>query len=117
MGQNDAKKYGSEEFENYLRQVLDELRGNQVEVLQLSTTPHPGEDRKNQSLAVFDRIIEKLCNEFSNHFIDVKTPFEKIQAYNESAGRPIQLFSDGCHMSALGNQLLADLVFNALTDT
>ena len=117
MGQNDAKKYGSEEFENYLRQVLDELRGNQVEVLQLSTTPHPGEDRKNQSLAVFDRIIEKLCNEFSNHFLDVKTPFEKVQAYNESARRPIQLFSDGCHMSALGNQLLADLVFNALTDT
>ena len=115
MGQNDAKKHSTEEFETHLRQALEILRDARVAVLQLSTTPHPGEVQKNQMLAAYDRIIDRLCDEFGNRFVDMKTPFEKLLEYNADADRPIQLFSDGCHMSELGNQLLADLVFSALT--
>ena len=115
MGQNDAKKYSAGEFETHLRQVLDILRDTEVSVLQLSTTPHPGEEQKNQMLATYDRIVDRLCNEFGNLFLDVKSPFAKLLEYNAGADRPVQLFADGCHMSELGNQLLADLVFAALT--
>ncbi len=115
MGQNDAKKFKADEFETNLRQVLDILRDAEVSVLQLSTTPHPGEDQKNRMLATYDRTIDRLCDELGNRFVDVKTPFDKLLEYNAGADRPVQLFSDGCHMSELGNQLLADLVFAALT--
>ncbi len=115
MGQNDAKKYSADEFETNLSQVLDILLDAKIAVLQLSTTPHPGEDQKNQMLATYDRIVDRLCDEFGNHFVDVKTPFENMLEYNAGADRPVELFADGCHMSELGNQLLADLVFSALT--
>ena len=115
MGQNDAKRHSADEFETHLRQVMEILRDEKVAALQLSTTPHPGEDQKNEMLASYDRIIELLCNEFGNLFLDVKTPFERMLEYNAGADRLVQLFSDGCHMSELGNQLLADLVFSGLT--
>ena len=78
MGQNDAKKYGPERFESNLVKVLEVLRNARVSTLQLSTTPHPGEARKNGVLAQYDRIIERRCREFGNRFVDVKTPFEKL---------------------------------------
>ena len=115
MGQNDAKKFNGDEFETNLTQVLGMLRDARVSVLQLSTTPHPGQDQKNQTMAAFDRIVKRLCEQFGNQFLDVKTPFEKVLEYNAGADRPVPLFADGCHLSELGNQLLADLVFDALT--
>ena len=117
MGQNDAKKYGPETFESYLVKLLEVLRNAGVSTLQLSTTPHPGEARKNQVLAQYDRIIERRCREFGNRFVDVKTPFEKLLDYNADADHPVKVFADGCHMAELGNQLLADLVFEAMTGT
>ena len=116
MGQNDAKKYGADEFESHLRQILEMPRDAGVSVLQLSTTPHPGEDAKNRAMAAFDQIIERLSREFGNRYLDVKTPFEKLFEYNSRAERPIQVFADGCHLAELGNQLLADLVFAAIAD-
>lgn len=115
MGQNDAKKYAPESFESYLVEVLEILRNAEVSTLQLSTTPHPGEARKNGVLALYDRIIERRCREFGNRFVDVKTPFEKLLDYNADAEHPVKVFADGCHLAELGNQLLADLVFEAMT--
>lgn len=115
MGQNDAKKYAPETFESYLVKVLEVLRNAGVSTLQLSTTPHPGEARKNGVMAQYDRIIERRCREFGNRFVDVKTPFEKLLDYNADAEYPVRIFADGCHLAELGNQLLADLVFEAMT--
>ena len=115
MGQNDAKKYGPETFESYLIKVLEVLRNARVSTLQLSTTPHPGEAQKNQVLSAYDRIIESRCREFGNRFVDVKTPFEKLLEYNAGAEHAVRVFADGCHLAELGNQLLADLVFAAMT--
>ena len=115
MGQNDAKKYGPEAFESYLVMVLEVLCNAGVSTLQLSTTPHPGEARKNRVLAQYDRIIERRCREFGNRFLDVKTPFERLLDYNADAEHPVKVFADGCHLAELGNQLLADLVFEAMT--
>ena len=114
MGQNDAKKYRAAEFETHLREVLGILRDAHVSVLQLST-PHPGEEDKNRVLATYDGIVDRLCQEFDHRFVDAKTPFDRVLEYNVGADRPVQLFSDGCHLSELGNQLLADLVFEAIT--
>jgi lysophospholipase L1-like esterase len=115
MGQNDAKIYRADVFETNLRQILEILHDADVSVLQLSTTPHPSEEEKNEVLASYDRIVEHLCQEFDNRFVDAQTSFDGVLQYNAGADRPVQLFSDGCHMSELGNQLLADLVFDAMT--
>ena len=116
MGQNDAKKYGPDEFETHLIQVLELLRDRGVSVMQLSTTPHPGEDDKNRALAAYDEIIERLCLRFGNRFVDVKKPFERVLAYNAGTQRPVQVFADGCHLAEMGNHLLADCVFAAMTE-
>lgn len=112
IGQNDAKALSPEEFEQQLSFLLEQLSDLGCRVVQLSTTPCPYSREKDEKLLVFDQIIRRLDHSFLIPFLDVKTHLRQIMLDNQTAQVPINLFAGGCHLSRLGNQYLADVVYH-----
>lgn len=115
IGQNDANLFSVTEYKNNLKKLLDLFRINGIKVIQLSTTLNPNRN-KSKVLDEYDLVIKELCKEYSNYFVDVKSSFKRVSEYNEKNDTPICLFNDDCHMSELGNLLIADIVFDAIIE-
>ncbi|MGL1891286.1 MAG: GDSL-type esterase/lipase family protein [Spirochaetaceae bacterium] len=114
IGQNDANRYSPSEYKDNLDKLLNLFQEKGIRVIQLSTTPSP-DNKKNETLAEYDQIIQRLSKKYNNPYIEVKESFNKILKINETAENPIKVFNQGCHMSQLGNILIADLVFDVLS--
>ena len=115
IGQNDANRFSLDEYARNLEKLLQIFSDKGIGVIQLSTSPGLDE-QKDEILDNYDKIIEKFCLQFGNQYVDGKTPFTKVLTCNNKAEHAIPLFNQGCHMSELGNMLLADLVFDILAD-
>lgn len=115
VGQNDMGKMSIPEFECGMDKLLNVLHENRIKVIQLSTIPSPGENEQNEKFDICDAIIERLCRKYNNIYVDVKSKFKAIMEYNANAENPITIFNEGCHMTELGNMLLADEVFEAVS--
>ena len=112
IGQNDAKTLSPGQFQEQLSYLLEQLSDLGCKVVQLSTTPCPYSREKDETLLLFDQIIRQLDEQFSIPCLDVKTHLRQIMLDNETAAVPINLFAGGCHLSKLGNQYLADAVYD-----
>ncbi len=111
IGQNDAKQFDEQRFEQGFRCLLQWFSGDKIPVVVLSTSAHRDLE-KMSVLARVDRILQSVCREFAVHFIDIKTPMLQIAEHNKTAKDSIQLFTEGSHLSELGNILVADTVFD-----
>lgn len=113
IGQNDSAKCSEDEFRYNLEMLLQIFVNNSICVLILTTTPSPIPDR-NITLRRYDLIITESAIKFAQILVNVKKPFEIVQSYNESSESSVILFSEGCHLTELGNILLADTVFDVI---
>jgi lysophospholipase L1-like esterase len=113
VGQNDAKNWDCEGFEQGVRCLLEWCRQDGIKVLVLSTSAHR-DKQKMIALAQADAVLKKLSEEFGCDYVDVKTPMLTVMEHNRVAVYPIQLFTLGSHLSELGNMLIADTVFDYL---
>ncbi|MCK4983406.1 MAG: hypothetical protein KAS17_10815 [Victivallaceae bacterium] len=115
VGQNDAgKSVPIEEFKKNLEVILNTLKQNGIAVVQMSTTPYPDDAERSAVLDVLDDIIKASSKAHVNVFVDLKKPFKRVLAANRIRKNPVNLFNDGCHLSKLGNMLIADQVYAAL---
>lgn len=111
IGQNDAKQFEEKRFEQAFRCLLKWFSDDKIPLVVLSTSAHR-DLAKMSVLARIDWLLQTICEEFSVDFIDIKTPMLRIAEYNKTAKNPIQLFTEGSHLSELGNILVADTVFD-----
>ena len=116
IGQNDAKTLSPAQFEEQLSYLLEQLADLGCQTVQLTTTPCPYSREKDEKLLVFDEIIRRLDHNFSIPCLDVKTHLRQIMLDNDTVPVPINLFAGGCHLSRLGNQYLADAVYDYFTE-
>ena len=79
----------------------------------LSTSAHRDE-HKMVFLERADQILLSLSQEYQVDYVDVKTPMLAVMEYNRNSQHPIMLFTDGSHLSELGNMLIADTVYDYL---
>lgn len=115
IGQNDAKTLSPAQFQEQLSYLLEQLADLGCKTVQLTTTPCPYSKEKDEKLLVFDTIIRQLDEAFSIPCLDVKTHLRQIMLDNNAAPVPVNLFAGGCHLSKLGNQYLADAVYDYFT--
>lgn len=115
IGQNDAKTLSPAQFQEQLSYLLEQLADLGCKTVQLTTTPCPYSREKDEKLLVFDTIIRQLDEAFSIPCLDVKTHLRQIMLDNDAAPVPVNLFAGGCHLSRLGNQYLADAVYDYFT--
>lgn len=115
IGQNDAKTLSPTQFQEQLSYLLEQLADLGCKTVQLTTTPCPYSREKDEKLLVFDTIIRQLDERFSIPCLDVKTHLRQIMLDNDAAPVPVNLFAGGCHLSRLGNQYLADAVYDYFT--
>ena len=116
IGQNDAKTLSPAQFQEQLSYLLEQLADSGCKTVQLTTTPCPYSREKDEKLLVFDTIIRQLDERFSIPCLDVKTHLRQIMLDNDTAPVPVNLFAGGCHLSRLGNQYLADAVYDYFTE-
>lgn len=116
IGHNDIKFYDGEKFEKLMRALLTQCREDSIQVIQLSTVPHSVDQERTKKVDELDTIIKKLSDEFGTYFIDVKTYFKAILEYNKTAVNPIHLYTEGTHLSELGNIYIADELFSLITE-
>lgn len=115
IGQNDAKTLSPAQFQEQLSYLLEQLADLRCKTVQLTTTPCPYSREKDEKLLVFDTIIRQLDERFFIPCLDVKTHLRQIMLDNDAAPVPVNLFAGGCHLSRLGNQYLADAVYDYFT--
>ena len=115
IGQNDAKTLSPAQFQEQLSYLLEQLADLGCKTVQLTTTPCLYSKEKDEKLLVFDTIIRQLDEAFSIPCLDVKTHLRQIMLDNDTAQVPVNLFAGGCHLSKLGNQYLADAVYDYFT--
>lgn len=113
IGQNDAKNFDACRFEQGLRCLMQWFSQDHISVVTLSTSAHR-DNEKMKSLEQADHIIKKVSDEFHVDFVDIKTPMMQVMEYNKTTPHPIELFTQGSHLSELGNILVADSVFDYL---
>ena len=116
IGQNDAKTLSPAQFQEQLSYLLEQLADVGCQTVQLTTPPCPYSREKDEKLLVFDTIIRQLDEAFSIPCLDVKTHLRQIMLDNDTVPVPINLFAGGCHLSRLGNQYLADAVYDYFTE-
>lgn len=114
IGQNDANLLSPDDFKKDLDTLLDIFKSGNLKIIQYSTTPSPGNPGKNMVLDRYDEVIKGLCAEYNNPYVDIKNNFLEVEELNANKDIPLVLFNDGCHMSELGNILIADKVFEAI---
>lgn len=113
IGQNDAKNFDDSRFQKGVSCLLEWCRQDNIRVVLLSTSAHRDE-HKMVFLERADRILLSLSQEYQVDYVDVKTPMLAVMEYNRSSQHPIMLFTDGSHLSELGNMLIADTVYDYL---
>jgi lysophospholipase L1-like esterase len=115
VGQNDAKQYDAAAFDRNLRKLGAVLQKAEIRTVHLSTTPFPGAPEKNALLDGYDPVIRAVAEERGAPYVDLKGRFKRVMDCNAGAKHPVGLFTSGPHLSELGNILVADAVFDAVT--
>ena len=65
----------------------------------------------NQYAKKLDAAFKAARDEFSTAYANL----QKAKQDNDAAQAPVNLFAGGCHLSRLGNQYLADAVYDYFT--
>jgi lysophospholipase L1-like esterase len=70
----------------------------------------------NQRLVAYNRALKEIAGKHGCLFIDLSRPFQQIiQAYQKHAGRTSNLLTtDGVHMNAAGNRVMAYTILRGL---
>lgn len=104
------------------RQKVEEMivagknAGAKIAVLSTTIIYENLESPENERLAGYNKTLKELAAKHGCLFIDLNTPFHQtVRAYQKHAGSAVNLLtSDGVHMNAAGNQLMAFTIMKGL---
>ena len=119
----ESEAVGLEEFESNYRQSLRLLKAHARRVVCIGQTPFGLADsaEMNKQLAEYNRVAEDVANSLAIDFINPWLPFRRTaQAIHHGSTESDEIhsvWSDGVHLSELGDSILFQMVYNHLNAT
>lgn len=111
---------GISEYEENFRKILDSALGQAHEVYIINETPVSGIDSTDQingELEHYNEITKKIAQEFEVQYVDVYSAFKDFSSTKGAVSPEEQsLWSDGVHLSNLGDELMCQTVFDFLSE-
>lgn len=105
-------------YRRNVEEMVARARAANVRVVVLSTTVIHEDlsNRENARLTGYNRALQEIARRRGAIFVDFKRPFkEMITAYRRTTGaRDDLLTTDGVHMNALGNRVMAHTLLTGL---
>ena len=106
-----------EPYKKNITAIVDRAQAAGIKVILLSSTMIREDQANdlNQKLVPYNAFLKKLAKEKNCLFADLNADMqEALKHFPEDAPKGKQLTSDGVHMNALGNQMMAKGVLRAL---
>lgn len=108
-----------DKFQQFYEAVLKKLREAGIEVILCTPTligeKQSGSNCCDQDLEAYSQAIRKLGAQFDSPVVDLQTAFRNYETTNNTGNAESGLLTtDGVHLNATGNKLVADKIWDVL---